>query len=130
MSESPNDRFYTQTHEWAQKEKDTIVTVGITDHAQHKLGDIVFVELPQIGAKIDKGQECAVIESVKAASDIYSPVSGEIIAVNDVLENQPETVNVDPYKKGWLFQIKMSNTAEFNTLLNAEHYDTQIQEEA
>jgi glycine cleavage system H protein len=130
MSQVPTDRRYTQSHEWAQKEKDTLVTVGITEHAQHLLGDIVFVELPTVGAVVNKGQECAVIESVKAASDIYSPVSGEIIAVNTNLSDAPETVNSDPYKDGWLFQVKMKQLEEFDTLLEAQTYDSQIQEEA
>lgn len=127
---TPSDRRYTSSHEWAQKEKESIVNIGITEHAQHRLGDVVFVELPQVGTVVKKGQDCAVIESVKAASDIYAPVAGEIIAVNTQLGDTPETINQSPYEGGWLFQIKMSNTAEFDGLLAAEQYEAQVQEEA
>lgn len=130
MSDLPKDRRFTESHEWAQKSKETIVTIGITEHAQHRLGDVVFVELPSEGTSVSKGQECAVIESVKAASDIYAPVSGEIIAVNTKVTDSPEMVNQSPYDGGWLFQIKMSNPDEFDTLLEANQYDAQIQEEA
>lgn len=130
MSDIPNDRRYTKTHEWGLKEKESIVTVGISEHAQHRLGDIVFIELPNVGAQVSSGQDCAVVESVKAASDIYSPVSGEVIAVNTKLNDAPETVNQSPYQEGWLFQVKMSKPEEFDKLLEAQVYESQVAEEA
>ncbi|MBU0501204.1 MAG: glycine cleavage system protein GcvH [Gammaproteobacteria bacterium] len=122
MSNLPNELKYAKTHEWARNEGDGTVTVGITDHAQELLGDLVFVELPQIGAMIAAGGDCAVVESVKAASDIYGPVSGEIAAVNDELADSPELINESPYDKGWIFKLRMSNAAEFDALLDANGY--------
>ena len=122
---TPNDRKYTPTHEWA-KIDGQIAVIGITDHAQEALGDITFVELPKVGSKVEKGKECGVIESVKAASDMYSPVSGEIADVNKKLETSPELINKSPWEDGWIFKIKNIRHDEFETLLDAEGY-SQVQ---
>ena len=117
----PTTLKYTKSHEWARQESDGTVTVGITDHAQEALGDIVFLELPEIGRKFDAGQECAVVESVKAASDIYAPIGGEIVAANQAAVDAPESVNQDAYA-AWLFKIKPADPAEFGALLDATAY--------
>lgn len=122
MSEIPSDLKYASTHEWARDEGDGTVTVGITDHAQDALGDVVYVELPEVGSTVTAGDEAGVVESVKAASDIYAPVSGEVVAVNDVLENKPETINDSPYDDGWFYKIKMSDPEELEDLLDADGY--------
>ena len=122
MANIPENLKYLESHEWAKIEDDGTVTVGISDHAQELLGDIVFVELPQVGSSIEKQADVAVVESVKAASDVYSPVSGEIIATNENLENAPETVNSSPYDDGWFFKIKPTNIEEVSDLLDAEAY--------
>ena len=122
MANIPENLKYLESHEWAKIEDDGTVTVGISDHAQELLGDIVFVELPQVGSSIEKQADVAVVESVKAASDVYSPVSGEIIATNENLENAPETVNSSPYDDGWFFKIKPTNIDEVSNLLDAEAY--------
>lgn len=118
---------YLESHEWARKEGDLIV-IGISDHAQHALGDIVFVELPKKGASIAKGKAFGVVESVKAASDVYMPVSGTVEATNDVLAGDPATINRDPYNTGWFIKVKPSNPAEFDTLLSPDDYEAQIKE--
>jgi len=112
---------FNKSHEWAFIEGDT-ATVGISDHAQHEISDIVFVELPKVGAKVEAGKRAAVIESVKSASDLYAPVSGEVIAVNDALSSEPALINRAPHGDGWIFKIKMSNPAEANNLLSFEDY--------
>jgi glycine cleavage system H protein len=117
----PKDLKYTKTHEWVRVEGDTVV-VGLSDHAQQELTDIVYVELPAIGAQIETAKECAVVESVKAASDIYAPVSGEVVAANDELSHAPELLNDDPYGKGWMFKVKMSDQSELNELLSPDDY--------
>jgi glycine cleavage system H protein len=117
----PQDLRYTESHEWIRKEADGTVTVGITDHAQEALGDIVFLELPEVGKNLNAGNACAVVESVKAASDIYAPLSGEVIANNDAATGAPETVNSDAYG-AWLFKIKPSDISKFDTLLTADTY--------
>ncbi|WP_461481610.1 glycine cleavage system protein GcvH [Porticoccus sp.] len=122
MSETPSDLKYASTHEWARDEGDGTVTVGITDHAQDALGDVVYVELPEIGAIVTAGDEAGVVESVKAASDVYAPVSGEVIAINELLENAPETINDSPYDDGWFYKIKMSEPEELDDLMDAEAY--------
>ncbi len=122
MANIPENLKYLESHEWAKIEDDGTVTVGISDHAQELLGDIVFVELPQVGSSIEKQADVAVVESVKAASDVYSPVTGEIIATNENLENAPETVNSSPYDDGWFFKIKPTNIEEVSDLLDAEAY--------
>ncbi len=122
MSESPAELRYRDSHEWVRVQDDGTVVVGISDHEQGELGDMVFVELPEPGMSYDQGEACAVVESVKAASDIYAPVSGEVIEANAALEDTPELVNTDPYVDGWLFKIKLSDPAELEGLHNAEAY--------
>ena len=121
----PDDLRYAETHEWIRLEG-ALGTVGITDHAQAELTDIVYVELPQIGALFEARKAAAVVESVKAASDIYSPVSGEVVEINHELESNPALVNTDPYKTGWLFKLKLSNPEEISSLKTAAEYTTQI----
>ena len=125
MSNVPTDLKYAKSHEWVRGSGDT-ATVGITDHAQHELTDIVFVELPAVGRKVKAGEACAVVESVKTASDIYSPVSGEILEVNQAIVDKPELVNIDPHGNGWFYKIKLSDAAEVNALLTPENYKAQI----
>ncbi len=122
----PADLKYTRDHEWAKIENDT-ATFGITDHAQDALGDIVFVELPDIGRKVDAGEAFAVVESVKAVSDVFAPLAGEVIEVNGVLEAEPEKVNTDPYGKGWIARVKM--TGDTAGLLTADEYNAYLEEE-
>lgn len=122
MSEAPSTLKYARSHEWARLEADGTVTVGITDHAQAALGDVVFVETPALGLQLQAAQEAGVVESVKAASGIYAPLSGEVIARNSALEDAPETVNSAPYGEGWFFKIQPSNPAEWDSLLSAGDY--------
>jgi glycine cleavage system H protein len=129
MSKTPNDLRYTKSHEWVKKEADGTITVGITDHAQGLLGDMVFVELPKVGAKVAAGKECGVVESVKAASDVYAPVSGEITAVNSAVSDAPESVNQDAYA-AWMFKIKPASAAEVDALLDAKAYEAVVASEA
>jgi len=129
MSNTPDDRKYADTHEWALLEADGNVRVGISDHAQELLGDLVFVELPEAGQSVGKGDECSVVESVKAASDIYSPVTGEIIAINDALEDSPEAINESAYEDGWIFIVKPTDTSELDELLDADGYQNLIEDE-
>jgi glycine cleavage system H protein len=128
MSNVPADLKYASSHEWVRSEGNGVYTVGITEHAQELLGDMVFVDLPEVGREVAAGEDCAVAESVKAASDIYSPVSGEIVAVNGELEGSPELVNSEPYGTGFLFQIKASDESELAKLLDAEAYSASIDE--
>lgn len=128
MSSIPKGLKYASSHEWARDEGNGIYTVGITEHAQGLLGDMVFVELPEVGDSVTQGDDCAVAESVKAASDIYAPLSGEIVEVNDALTDSPELVNNSPYEDGWMFKIKVSDDAELATLLDAEGYKNSIDE--
>lgn len=121
MSDTPADLRYAASHEWARLEADGTVTVGISDHAQEALGDVVFVELPEVGKQFTAGQEAGVVESVKAASDIYAPVGGEVIAVNDAIVDSPEIVNSDPYGS-WFFKLKPSDESELGKLLDADAY--------
>ena len=121
----PADLKFAKSHEWVRLEGDT-ATIGITDHAQHELTDVVFVELPAAGRKVAAGEACAVVESVKTASDIYSPLSGEVVAVNPQLAQHPELVNSEPYKGGWFFKLKLTQPAEADRLMNAEGYTKQI----
>lgn len=123
MAEFPGDLKYAETHEWARIEDDGTVTVGISDHAQESLGDVVFVELPEIDAEIDAKAEAGVVESVKAASDIYAPVSGTVIAVNEALEDAPETVNESPYDDGWFFKLKPNDLGEMDSLMSPDDYE-------
>ena len=117
----PKNLKYAKTHEWVRVEGD-IAVVGITDHAQEELTDVVYVETPAIGLRVEAGKECAVVESVKAASDIYAPVTGDVVAVNEELSSAPELLNQDPYDKGWMFKIKMSVASELNELLSPDDY--------
>ena len=128
MSDFPAELKYANSHEWARLESDGTVVVGITDHAQDALGDIVFIELPEIGAEVAAGAEVAVVESVKAASDIYSPITGEVVEVNSGLEDQPELVNGSPYEDGWLFTVRVDSEDEFSELLDAEGYNGLVEE--
>ena len=129
MSNTPNELKYASTHEWARLEEDGSVTVGITDHAQDALGDVVYVELPDVGTELHAGQEAGVVESVKAASDVYAPVSGKVISINQTLEDAPETINSDPYHGGWFYKLEPSDTAELEELLSAETYQEQCEDE-
>jgi glycine cleavage system H protein len=124
---SPQDLYYAKTHEWLRIDDHT-ATVGITDFAQNQLSDLTFVELPEIGTIVEAGDEVAVLESVKAASDIYAPIDGEIIAVNDALEDTPEMVNNSPYDEGWLFKIKFVKEEDVDDLMSAEEYDDLCEE--
>lgn len=129
MSNIPTDLRYAATHEWVRPEGDGVFTVGISEHAQGLLGDMVFVELPDVGDAVSTGGDICVAESVKAASDVYAPISGEVVEVNEDLEDSPELVNSDPYGDGWLFKIKADDAAEVEGLLDAEGYENSIDEE-
>jgi glycine cleavage system H protein len=129
MSNTPSELKYASSHEWARLEEDGTITIGITDHAQEALGDVVFVELPGVGDSLAAGDEAGVVESVKAASDIYAPVGGEVIAVNAQLEDEPEIVNGDPYNDGWFFRLQPSDSGELEKLLSAEDYAAQCAED-
>ncbi len=129
MSNIPSELKFTASHEWVRPEGDGVYSVGISDHAQALLGDMVFVDLPDVGDTVDAGDDCAVAESVKAASDIYTPLTGEIVAVNEDLEGSPELVNSDPYGDGWLFQIRISDSSEIDELMDAEAYTDAIEED-
>ena len=124
-SKIPADLKYAKSHEWVRVEGD-VATIGITDHAQHELTDVVFVELPALGRKIKAGEACSVVESVKTASDIYSPVSGEVVKINPAVVEQPALVNTDPYGAGWFFQVKLSQSSELAGLLSPSDYTAQI----
>ena len=126
MSETPSELKYAASHEWARLLEDDVVEVGISDYAQESLGDVVFVELPEVGQAVDAGEECCAVESVKAASDIYAPVSGEILAVNEELDGEPELLNEQPYVRGWMFRIKASDVSELESLLAADDYLSQV----
>ena len=129
MSNTPAGLRYASTHEWVRPEGDGVFTIGISDHAQQLLGDMVFVELPDLGAEVGAGDDIAVAESVKAASDVYAPISGEIVGINEELEDSPELVNSDPFGEGWLFKIKAENPEEVEGLLDAEAYQGTIEDE-
>jgi glycine cleavage system H protein len=129
MSDLPGDLKYSNTHEWVRDDGEGQVTVGITDHAQELLGDLVFVDLPETGTRVEKGGECAVVESVKAASDVYSPLSGEIAEVNTALADAPETINQDAYGEGWIFKLRLSDTSELDDLLDAAGYGEVVEAE-
>ena len=123
MQDLPNNYKFLASHEWAKLEDDGIVTVGISDYAQDQLGDIVFVELPELNSEFNQEDEAAVIESVKAASEIYSPVGGKVVEINTILEESPELVNSSPYDEGWFFKLKPLDVSEFDNLLSPEDYD-------
>jgi glycine cleavage system H protein len=128
MNTVPETLKYSKTHEWIRKDEG-VYTVGITDHAQMMLGDLVYVELPEPESNLESGQECAVVESVKAAADIYSPISGEVIEINEALLEHPQLINEDPYGKGWLFRVRPFEN-DVSRLLNAEQYTKQVASEA
>ena len=129
MSNIPSDLRYASSHEWVRPEGDGVYTIGITEHAQELLGDMVFVELPDVGDQISAGDDVAGAESVKAASDVYAPITGEVLAVNEDLEDSPELVNSDPYGDGWMFKVKAEDEAEIAELLDAEAYGSSIEED-
>jgi glycine cleavage system H protein len=129
MADFPGDLKYLATHEWVRVGQDGTVTVGISDHAQEALGDVVFVELPDVGQELEAGGEAAVVESVKAASDVYAPISGEILEINEALEDAPEKVNESPYGDGWFFRLQPSDTAELDKLLDAVAYQAVCEDE-
>lgn len=130
MTDTPQDLKYTKSHEWVRVEADGSVTVGITDHAQSLLGDLVFVETPEAGTEAIAGEACATVESVKAASDVYAPVSGEIAESNEDLADAPEKVNESPFDHGWLFRIRPSDASELDALMDAEEYAAMVASEA
>lgn len=122
MSEMPGELKYTKSHEWVRINDDGSVTVGITDHAQDLMGDMVYIELPEVGDEIEAGKECAVVESVKAASDIYAPLDGKILEVNEAIAENPEVINQDPYEGGWLFRVQSGEDRNLDDLLDAKSY--------
>lgn len=128
MSNIPAELKYVKSHEWVRREADGTVVIGITDHAQHALGDLVFVDVPKAGRKVASGEACAVVESVKAASDVYAPVAGEVLEGNPALANAPEILNSDPYGAGWMWKLKPSNPADFDALLDAAGYQKILDE--
>jgi len=129
MSDIRPELRYAASHEWIRLEDDGTAYVGISDHAQDAMGDLVVVELPEVGQKMETGDEAGVVESVKAASDIYAPVSGEIVAINEALEDTPELVNQDPYGDGWLFRLRINDKADLDELLSADEYREQLESE-
>lgn len=126
MSNIPAELKYIASHEWLRLEDDGTITVGITDHAQDLLGDVVFVELPDVGDIIAVDDEVSVVESVKAASDVYAPISGEVVEINEALEDDPEIINSDPYGAGWFFRIKPDNIADYEALMTADEYENEL----
>lgn len=126
MSNTPKELKYAKSHEWVRREADGTLTIGITDHAQHALGDLVFVDVPKPGRRLAANEACAVVESVKAASDVYAPVAGEVIASNPALADAPETLNTDPYAAGWMWKMRPANPADVDTLLDAAGYERTI----
>ena len=127
-NENPSDLRYTKTHEWLRDNGDGTVTIGITDHAQDLLGDVVYVELPELESVYNADENCGVIESVKAASDIYAPLEGEVTEVNEALDGEPELINSAPFGEGWVFSMKLNNMDELKTLLDANEYEAECQE--
>ena len=128
MSDLPGDLLYTNDNEWLRREDDGSVTIGITDHAQSALGDLVYVELPEVGLDIEEAGEMAVVESVKAASDVYAPIGGSIVAVNEALADEPEKINSDPYGDGWIVRVQPSDTIDESALMSPDDYQTFIDE--
>lgn len=129
MSEIRSELKYLSSHEWARIEEDGTVTIGITDYAQDSLGDVVYVECPEVGSTVSLGEQAAVVESVKAASDIYSPLSGEVIAINEMLEDAPERVNESPFDDGWFFKVRPSEIDELDNALDSEAYEEGLEDE-
>ena len=129
MSNNPSNLKYAASHEWVRAEADGTVSVGISHHAQELLGDMVFVECPAVGRKLKAGEECAVVESVKAASDVYAPISGTVVAINPALDKAPEAINTDPYG-AWMFKLKPDNAADINSLMDAKAYQAHVDSDA
>ena len=129
MSEIPGDLKFLKSHEWARVEQDGRVTIGISDHAQALLGDLVYVELPDVGDRIEAGNACAVVESVKAASDVYAPVTGTVVAVNEALSDKPETINEDAFGEGWIYVLEMEDADQLNELLGPDDYAELLEDE-
>lgn len=128
MSNNSDNLLYASSHEWARKLDDDTVEVGISNYAQESLGDVVYVELPEVGSQVTAKEECCAVESVKAASDIYAPVSGEVVAINGELDGEPELLNESPFEKGWMFRIKPNNLSELDDLLSADAYNKQVED--
>lgn len=126
----PKDLRYTKDHEWARPESGEVVSVGITEHAQSALGEIVFVELPAIGRKLSQHDKFGVVESIKAASDLYSPVTGEVVEINSALPNQPSNINQSPYKDGWMIKVRVTEKGSLDRLLNSEQYKNHVEGKA
>ncbi len=126
MGNIPKDLKYTSTHEWVAREAEDVLVIGITDHAQKLLGDVVFIELPALGTRITAGKEFGVVESVKAASDLFAPITGEIIAINEALQSNPERINQDAYQAGWMIKMKAAQPADWEQLLDAKAYEQKI----
>ena len=129
MSELPGDLLYTKEHEWLRREDDGTVSVGVTDHAQSALGDLVYVELPEVGQEVEEGGDMAVVESVKAASDVYAPIDGTVAAVNEELADTPETINSDPYGEGWIVKLQPSGDIDEGALMTPDAYQELLDEE-
>ncbi len=129
MSELPGDLLYTDDHEWLRREDDGSVTIGVTDHAQTALGDLVYVELPEVGQDVQSGGDMAVIESVKAASDVYAPIDGTVVAVNEELADDPEKINADPYGEGWILRLQPSDAVDESALMTPDDYQALLDEE-
>ena len=129
MNKILNELRYTNSHEWVRQEKDGTLTIGITDYAQSNLGDFVFIALPSVSSDVNVGEECCTVESVKAASDVYSPISGEVTETNDALESSPDIVNSDPYGNGWLFRIRPDEASDFEKLMTADEYKAKLSTE-
>lgn len=129
MSETPDNLKYTKSHEWVRLDDDSNITVGITDHAQELLGDLVYVECPEVGLKLAAEAACAVVESVKAASDVYAPIAGEVIETNESLADSPEKINQDPYGEGWIYRLRPEDSTVISSLMNAEQYKAQVASE-
>ncbi len=129
MSNIPTELRYTSSHEWIKREEDGTLTIGITDHAQKLLGDLVYVEVPEEGVQFGEGDDCAVVESVKAASDVYCPVTGEVVASNEALADTPELLNTDPYGEGWLFRMRPDDETAFDNLMDADAYAELVESE-
>ena len=128
MSEIPDDLRYASSHEWVSQEEEGLARVGISDHAQSELGDVVFVELPEVGDSFSAGDACAVVESVKAASDIYCPLDGEVVETNSALEDSPESINSDPYGDGWIFVLKLDDEGDCDNLMDADSYQAELED--
>lgn len=130
MSNVPGELKYTKSHEWVRRNDDGSLTIGITDHAQDLMGDMVYVELPEVGATLSAGDDCAVVESVKAASDVYAPLDGEVLEINETVTDSPETINNDPYGDGWMFRVQPSDDSQLNELMDAEAYEELVESES